>query len=168
MDSSDASSESDPGLPRPLWANYPPFSVVSESDLPDASDASDAPEPDSDSASVASYTSYICPDEEMETSLKEQPTEMLERLRALTAQRVPRGSNEELRRATNAFVRIARQFVMTEPEDTSLPASRENKKQWGDLIGLGVPEYLEDVVKDETLFDENPVSATIPLSWHSN
>lgn len=153
--SSPAASEIDSA--RPLWANYPPFSNGSGS--LESIDASGS-DLDSDSASIISGISNTYEDPEEEALLKDQPLEALERLRTLSAQRVHCGPNEELRRVTNVFARCALQFLDIEPEDASLPASRECKKQWGDVLQLGLWDSLELVVREDTLFDENPVGRT--------
>ncbi|KZV69293.1 hypothetical protein PENSPDRAFT_753490 [Peniophora sp. CONT] len=152
MDSSDNSSSPVEELDslRPPWANLPPFSNRATS--PDASDASET-----DSVSTNSPVRRTYEDPEMNTTLKEKPAEMLERLRTLSAQRAHRGPNEELRKVTNAFAHLAETFLNIEPEDASLPASRECKRQWGDVVSAGLPECLEGVVMEDTFFDENPI-----------
>ncbi|VDC03337.1 unnamed protein product [Peniophora sp. CBMAI 1063] len=151
MDSSD-SSECAPGVLdtlRPAWADYPPFS---SSDPADASDASD-----SDTSSILTHVSHTYGDEDMDALIREKPMEMLENLRVLSAQRVHRGPNEELRKVANTFARVAEKCMNTNSEDATLPESREMKKMWRDIVKLGLMDYLEDVVKGDTLFDENPI-----------
>ena len=152
-DSADA-NEADPA--RPPWADYAAFSD-------DTSSSADSTSSGSCVASDNENLNYE-EDTEMESLFKEKPLEMLERLRTLTTQRVHRGINDELCRVTNPFARLAWEYTDISSEKSSQLVSREYRKRWDHVLRLGLLDLLEEVVQEDSLFDENPVSELGRLS----